>query len=466
MILYPQFCFRLFLSPVVVYTGFFLTALLSIGHRQQQEKVAALEKNNGEKTLNEVCQLKRFSEEAKTGFSSGKDDEYAEDSIMSEDSQEEEFNGGFVDGMEMQSRETETDVRENISNEEIRAPEYQNRAKSVHFSDNLIEGIYRTQLDVIMEENEEEERIHIEISTPRKIESDSEDEAPMNVSPQSEDREDQQQRKVRLEEFFSLTLNCESTWRSFGYGGASTSNNSCTSDDDDDDDTDSSGSSEGSLGHLGPLLYIVDDPKQSHSIQSFENSSLPSNGGGEESLVDFHFSWTEEDEKEEKESLFEIVHAGDAQSMSEEDNLIEIALSDQENSEIPEIRATTDQRNAEEKQPLKAQEHKEKDKFEGPEEENLIEIDLSAHSIGLPDEIEEKNHIQEDLSDHSGDDPPVHGDPTVEIEQKLEEEMKVPEQNESPQTEQPGKNLEESHPKRAEIGETMESFAESSKLGM
>lgn len=317
-----------------------------------------------------------------------------------------------------------------------------------------------------MEENEEEEWNQIEISILRMVDSNSDDEAPMNVSPQSEDREDQQQRKVGLEDFFSLTLNCESTWRSFGHDGASASNNSCTSDD--DDDTDSSGSSEGSLGHLGPLLYIVDDPKHSHSVQSNsfpENSSLPSNGGGEESPVDFHFSWTEEDEREEKESLFEIVHAGDAQSMSEEENLIEITLSDQENSELPEIQATIDQRNAEEKT-LKAPENREKDKFEGPEEENLIEIDLSAHSIGLPEEIEEKHLIQGDLSDHSGDDPPVHSDPTLETEPKLEEEIKAPEQNESSPAEQPGKNLEEGHPQRAEIGETIESSAESSKLGM
>ncbi|GLJ36143.1 hypothetical protein SUGI_0725070 [Cryptomeria japonica] len=465
-----------FLSPVVVYTGFFLTALLSIGHRQQQEKVAALEKNKGVvkegMPLNEVCQLRSLSEETITGFSSGKYDEYAEESIVSEKIQEEEFNGGFVDGMEINSREMETEVYENrsldLSNEEIRAPDFQkdqNRAKSVHFSDNLIEGVYRTQLDVIMEENEEEERNHIEISTPRKIDSDSDDEAPMNVSPQSEDKEDQQQRKVRLEDFFSLTLNCESTWRSFGHHGASASNNSCTSDDDDDDDTDSSGSSEGSLGHLGPLLHIVDDPKHSHSVQSnfFVEDSLHSNGGGEESPVDFHFSWTEEDEREEKESLFEIVHAGDAQSMSEEDNLIEIALSDQENSELPEVQATMDQRNTEE-QPLKAQEHREKDKFEGPEEENLIEIDLSKHSIGLPEEIEEKNLIQGELSDHSGDDPPVHSDPTPETESKLEEEIKAPEQNESSPTENPGKNQEEGHPQRAEIGEIIESSAESLKL--
>lgn len=447
--LYPQFCFKVFLSPVVVYTAFLLTALLSIGHRQQQEKDAA---KIAKEPIHEVCHLTKESihEETATVISSKECVEYVKERIVVEKVEEGDKEGfsieddefgdsvevqdGFVDGKEIHGRKEKNE----IYGDEVMVPDFQrDYTKSVHFSDSVIE-VYRTHLDVILEEGEEEEHSHAEDLTPRKIDTDDsedDDDALLNVSPRSENKEDEDQRKVRLEDFFSLTL--QSTWKTFGQGAAT---KNFSSDEDDDDDTDSSSEASGdSLGRLGPLVYEVQDPQQSHEKE--RNSPRESSSTGGESPVDFHFTWTEEDEGEEKESLFEIVHSGDAHSTSEEENLIEIALSDQENNpERQAIKGTVDHNHEE-------QPHQEKDiKPHGAEEENLIEIDLSAEKNGLQ---EEKNQVQKEVSDLTGDDSSAHKEDSTSITESKVEEIKASEESES------GKNCEENH----EIQEALDSPA-------
>eukprot|EP01018_Ginkgo_biloba_P022543 Gb_32108 [translate_table: standard] len=446
-VLYPHFCFKIFLSPVVVYTVFFLTALLSLGHRQQQQKAEAAINNSiaDSSAINQVSVSRTFQEQYTVttlhvirtaseivGINQEKVQDDAipindgelqmpnvleEEEIKKNSTREEGIENRLLDVSdktvliaspnvgkmdEFEKREGECCSETQIL---LRGRRDIHSTKSVRFSDTetvIEDGYRRHNLDVIMEDVElEESSIEIEDSMVKPDVDDSDDEASMRLSPSpchsptSSQEYLDDERKVRLEDFFSLTL--QSSWKSFAHHHY---NYSCSDSDNSDDGADSS-SSNASLGDLGPLLYEI-PPTLHHCSYTYNSSQHQGTDAeqtalmhksniaediDEESPVEFRFTWTED---EGDENLFEIVHMGDAQSMSEDDNLIEIALSDQEKHPEEELKLINPGFD-------KAQGHTEEYKFnssECPEEENLIEIDISAVDSILAQEEENQVEIQ------------------------------------------------------------------------
>jgi len=317
--IYPQFCMRVFMSPVVIYTAMLLTALLRTGHRQQQEKLSRKKKSMGthneadsagadhDGSINEVSEVTmRFGEQTIT------------EALGTEESVGE---GKIWDIVEMEDDEDGLHREIVITEEGV---------------------MYRCQLDVIMEDIEGEN------GTPLRQTDDEDDDDDGYIDPSDQDDEDVEERsKVLLEEFFSHTL--QSPWKTFHNSNSS----------DDMESSSESSVDHGSLGDLGPLVYEIHDQSG-----GFEELSRGQQNMDEEELMD--------------ENLFEIVHVGDVQSVPEDDNLIEIALSDhQEIMNSPEeavklIDPGFTQRKADHDQVQMG------GNSIHPEEGNLIEIDLSA----------------------------------------------------------------------------------------
>lgn len=283
--IYPQFCMRVFMSPVVIYTAMLLTVFLRIGHHQQQEKLSrkkkaidthneadSAEADHDADSINEVSEVTmKFGEQTLT-------EDLSTEKPMSE--------GKIWDIVEMEDHDEDSFHGKSVPREIVITEE----------------GLmYRSHLDVIMEDIEGESGTPLKQTTD---DDDDEDDDGSYIDPSedgsyidpSEDGDLEDRGKVPLEDFFSHTL--QSSWKTFHNSNSSDMESSSESSVDHD-----------SLGDLGPLVYQIHD-------QSDEFGEL---SRGQQKM---------DEEELRDENLFEIVHEGDVHSVSEDDNLIEIALSD------------------------------------------------------------------------------------------------------------------------------------------
>lgn len=340
--IYPQFCMRVFMSPVVIYTAMFLTVLLRIGHQQQQEKLSMKQKEID--THNEADSAEADHDDSINEVSEATM-KFGEQSITEGLSNEEPVGEGKIwDIVEMEDHD-EDGFHEKSVPREILITE---------------EGLmYRSQLDVIMED------IEGESGTPLK-QTDEEEEEDDYIDP-SEDGDIEDRGKVPLEDFFSHTLH--SSWKTFHNSNSS----------DDMESSSESSVDHDSLGDLGPLVYQIHD--QSDEFEEFSRGQQKMD---EEELRD--------------ENLFEIVHEGDVHSVSEDDNLIEITLSDhQEIMNSPEEAVKCIDPGFTERKADNDQIQMDGNSSHS-QEGNLIEIDLSAAAGNL--DAMQNTEMESDDDDH------------------------------------------------------------------
>lgn len=319
---YPKFCMRVFMSPVVIYTAMLLTALLRTGHRQQQEKLSRKKKSID--IQNEADHDDSMNGVSEVTMKSG------EKTVTEPLSIEESVGGGKIWDIDEMENGEDGLQRDIVITEEGM--------------------MYRSHLDVIMEDIEGESGTPLRESDDEEEDDDDDD---GYIDPSDQDDEEIADRgKILLDEFFSHTL--QSSWKTFHDSNSS----------DDMESSSESSVENGSLGDLGPLVYEIQDQPG-----GFEELSRGQQNMDEEELRD--------------ENLFEIVNVGDVHSVSEDDNLIEIALSDHQGILNPPEEAVklidpgfTEGKADHDQVQLGGNSSQ-------PEEGNLIEIDLSAAADNL-----------------------------------------------------------------------------------